>query len=219
MPGCTAGYFGKLPGRGDFLRQNLPAAFLGPWEDWLQAGLRCASTRWPADWKSRLLAAPVWHFHVTAGLCGPSPAVGLLVPSRDRVGRAYPLTLAWVGVRAKPLEEIDRALAALHGPLSELFQAGGLPEALDRLLASVSVPLSSAAVDRAAEGPPRGSDRCDAGGGFPHVGAGQSCWWTRQHLMMAQGLPSMTLTADLLCSAPSETLLAGPSPSLDRGAG
>ena len=219
MPGCTAGYFGKLPGRGDFLRQGLPAAFLGPWEGWLQAGLRCASARWPADWKPRLLAAPVWHFHVTAGLCGPKPAAGLLVPSRDRIGRAYPLTLAWVGALAETLEEIDRALAALHGPLSDLFRAGGLPETLDRLLASVSAPLSTAVADPAADGPLRGSDRCDSGVGFPQVGAGQSYWWTSQHLLVAQGLPSLTVTADLLCSEPSEALFAGTGPPLDRGAG
>lgn len=224
MSSCAAGYFGKLPTRGDFLRQGLPAAFLGPWETWLQAGLRCAATRWPADWKSWLLAAPICHFHLAAGLCGPSPAAGLLVPSRDRVGRAFPLTLAWVGPLAETLEEIDRALGALHGPLAALFQAGGAPDALDDLLASASVPLpNSAAIPTGRALLPgdyrRDDGRRDDGGDFPQIGAGQSHWWTTRHLLVATALPPAMATADLLCPKPSETALAGSGLPNDRGAG
>lgn len=204
MSGCAAGYFGKLPSRGDFLRQGLPASFFGPWETWLQAGLRCAVVRWPAEWKSRFLTMPVCHFHLVAGLCGPEPAFGLLVPSRDRVGRAFPLTLAWVGGDARSLEEVDRALAALHSPLAALFRAGGFPDDLDCLLASVSGALGTVAADPTAAVGDRGPGwhPREDGGGLPRIGAGQSHWWTPRYLLVAEALPSAGTTADLLCPVP-----------------
>ena len=37
---------------------------------------------------------PGWRFHLLPGVCGEAAAVGVLLPSRDSVGRRFPVTLA-----------------------------------------------------------------------------------------------------------------------------
>ena len=49
-----------------------------------------------ARWLPAFLDAPVWRFALPPGACGDGAALGLLMPSVDRVGRYFPLTLAAV---------------------------------------------------------------------------------------------------------------------------
>ena len=44
-------------------------------------------------WLDLYLTSPAWRFVCAAGACGPAPVIGLMVPSVDRVGRYFPLTL------------------------------------------------------------------------------------------------------------------------------
>ena len=90
------GFHGKLPSCGDFVRDGLPQSFTEPWEAWLQSCLASGRRSLGADWTMCWLAAPVWRFVLPAGLCGPLAAVGTWVPSVDRVGRDFPLTVAAV---------------------------------------------------------------------------------------------------------------------------
>ena len=39
------------------------------------------------------MSAPIWRFTLSAGLAGPDAMLGVLMPSMDRVGREFPLTL------------------------------------------------------------------------------------------------------------------------------
>ena len=39
------------------------------------------------------MSAPIWRFTLSPGLAGPSAMLGALMPSVDRVGRMFPLTL------------------------------------------------------------------------------------------------------------------------------
>lgn len=39
------------------------------------------------------MSVPIWRFCLTAGLAGPDRIIGILMPSVDRVGRRFPLTL------------------------------------------------------------------------------------------------------------------------------
>jgi type VI secretion system protein ImpM len=43
---------------------------------------------------SLYLSGPVWRFILSGGLCDEQPWCGLLMPSVDRVGRYFPLTIA-----------------------------------------------------------------------------------------------------------------------------
>ncbi len=90
------GLFGKLPSRGDFVTRGLPRSFLDPWEAWVTQALAASRALLGDAWMEAWMTAPVWRFSLPAGACGPAPVLGLMLPSVDRVGRAYPLTVAVV---------------------------------------------------------------------------------------------------------------------------
>lgn len=108
----AVGLFGKLPARGDFVCLGLPRDFVAPWDEWLSGVVAGSRQRMGADWLPAWLEAPVWRFDLPAGLCGRSAVLGLLIPSLDRVGRYFPLTLAAVlSDRSAPAHrEADRWL-------------------------------------------------------------------------------------------------------------
>jgi serine/threonine-protein phosphatase Stp1 len=88
------GVYGKLPSYGDFVRRELPASFVNPWDAWLQAGLAGAREALGLSFEAMWAAAPAWRFRLPAGACGPAPVAGVMVVSRDSVGRSFPLTVA-----------------------------------------------------------------------------------------------------------------------------
>jgi type VI secretion system protein ImpM len=90
----AVGLFGKLPARGDFVRGGLPGSFVAPWDDWLRHVLAMSQERLGPAWLPAWLEAPVWRFLIAPGLCGPHGVLGVMLPSVDRVGRYFPLTLA-----------------------------------------------------------------------------------------------------------------------------
>jgi type VI secretion system protein ImpM len=92
--GANFGAFGKIPSLGDFFQKELPRSFIDPWDTWLQGGISSARSQLGEDWDSRYLTAPIWRFSLPANQSGPQAISGVLVPSIDRVGRHFPLTLA-----------------------------------------------------------------------------------------------------------------------------
>jgi type VI secretion system protein ImpM len=88
------GWFGKLPNLGDFASRRLPASFIGPWDAWLQAGLTAAREELGARWLDVYLVAPVRRFCVAPSVIDAQAWTGILMPSVDRVGRHFPLTIA-----------------------------------------------------------------------------------------------------------------------------
>ena len=93
-PHSAAGFFGKFPSHGDFVARRLPAGFLQPWDAWLQAGLADSLDRLGDAWLPTYLNSPIWRFALCVGVCGPQAWGGVLMPSVDRVGRYFPLTIA-----------------------------------------------------------------------------------------------------------------------------
>lgn len=87
------GFFGKLPSHGDFLRRRVSDAFVGVWDAWLQECIATSRAALGDRWLDVYLTSPAWRFGCAAGVCGPAPLVGVMVPSVDRVGRYFPLTL------------------------------------------------------------------------------------------------------------------------------
>jgi type VI secretion system protein ImpM len=88
------GLYGKLPARGDFLSRRLDADFVAAWDEWLQGVMRESREVLGERWLECFLSAPVWRFALPAGMVSDAGWVGLLVPSVDRVGRYFPLTVA-----------------------------------------------------------------------------------------------------------------------------
>jgi len=87
------GFYGKLPSHGDFLRRRVSDAFVGVWDSWLQDCIAASRLALGDRWLDVYLTSPSWRFACAAGACGPAPVIGIMVPSVDRVGRYFPLTL------------------------------------------------------------------------------------------------------------------------------
>lgn len=84
------GWYGKLPVTGDFLQRRLPEPIVASWSNWFQQGL----THWHHHTGAstlEFLRAPVWNFVLPATPAAQRIQMGCLLPSRDRVGRAWPL--------------------------------------------------------------------------------------------------------------------------------
>lgn len=109
----TVGFFGKVPALGDFVSRRLPRQFIEPWDQWMQASMRASQEMLGDSWMSLFLVSPIWRFALSPGICGTSAWAGVVMPSVDRVGRYYPLTLA---------QAIDKdVIARLFLPDSDWF--------------------------------------------------------------------------------------------------
>lgn len=225
-PGAaTPGWYGKLPALGDFASRRLPAEFIQPWDEWLQAGIQHTRVSLGEGWLDCYLTTPIWRFALLPGLIGPGGWAGVLMPSVDRVGRQFPLTLAvalpshaavahavlggadwFAGLEEAALamldvsreaEDLDRALEALP------FSAPAVPD-LDGPAAAMRRLPSAEAFETVA--------RTEALRQWANDGGWTALWWTRGRvddhpLMLASpALPAGDQFARLLQSR------AGPAP-------
>ena len=87
------GAFGKIPTIGDFFRLNTPPGFVSVWDDWVQRIMLSAQTALGSEWDAHYMSAPIWRFSLSAELAGSRKVIGVFMPSVDRVGRRFPLTL------------------------------------------------------------------------------------------------------------------------------
>lgn len=110
------GFYGKLPCRGDFLQRRVPQDFVDIWDAWLQQWLHETRERLQDAWLDSYLTGPVWRFVLSSGVCGSGAYAGILVPSVDRVGRYFPLTVT------AQLQSDDGLLAIACGS-PRLFEA------------------------------------------------------------------------------------------------
>ena len=94
MDSKESGFYGKISARGDFVSRRLPQEFITPWDGWLQSAISASKEQLAGEWLDIYLTSPIWRFVLSAGICGSSSWVGVLMPSVDRVGRYFPLTLA-----------------------------------------------------------------------------------------------------------------------------
>ncbi len=146
MPG--GGFYGKLPSEGDFVTRRLPWEFTSAWDDWLQQGMHASRNALGAGWLELYLSAPIWRFQVAPGVCGPIGWRGLFFASVDRVGRYFPLTLAFADATAPALASLsadaDAWIALEDAALAGL--APTLPIAdFDRMTEGLALPPAAAA--------------------------------------------------------------------------
>jgi type VI secretion system protein ImpM len=86
-------YYGKLPAKGDFVTRRFSRAFIKGWDDWLQDAILSSREALGSQWLEVYLTSPIWRFALEAGCCGPLTVAGVLMPSVDKVGRYFPLTI------------------------------------------------------------------------------------------------------------------------------
>jgi type VI secretion system protein ImpM len=153
--GAVPGWYGKLPTLGDFVSRRLPTDFIRIWDAWLQDVLEASRASLGPAWLDCYLTTPIWRFVILPEVIGPSAWAGVLMPSVDRVGRHFPLTVAvalpsYASVAYAVFEGTDWFGGVEEAALSALDPTRG-PDDLDRSLAD------SAFV------PPRGGNVEDAG--------------------------------------------------------
>ena len=142
------GFYGKLPSEGDFVTRRLPWEFTSVWDDWLQQGMQASREALGARWLELYLSAPIWRFQFAPGVCGPVGWRGLFFASVDRVGRYFPLTLAFPDTGATALAalsaEPEAWLAIEDAALAGLTPA--LPIAdFDRMMEALVLPTGAPA--------------------------------------------------------------------------
>ena len=143
---AVAGWYGKLPALGDFASRRLPPSFIGVWDPWLQRGLAASRATLGERWLEVYLNGPVWRFALLPGLCGETGWLGTMLPSVDRVGRHFPLTLALeVPTAAHVLAALTGAadwFAALDQAALACLDIRCLPEHLEARLAALAFPVA-----------------------------------------------------------------------------
>jgi type VI secretion system protein ImpM len=190
------GFYGKAVTRGDFLSRRLPAGFAAAWDGWLQTMLSAAHAKLGEAWRDAFVTMPVWHFALGSGIAGPTAALGVLIPSVDRVGRYFPFTImgfcAPAGLATVPwTASAERlALAALEDDFD--------PETLDAALSTLGPPCSPAS----AALPPLGWSA--ASETRPAPAMRESLWWCRgtaripAAMLRTENLPNATEAAWLI---------------------
>jgi type VI secretion system protein ImpM len=157
MSGATVGFFGKLPSHGDFIERRVGSAFRDLWDDWMQRCIVESQQELAGRWLDCYLTSPMWRFYLGDGVAGAASYAGILLPSVDRVGRYFPLTVVVelpIGIPAAEFaqvstgwfEEIERlCVDALQNPEFDLaaFDAA-LATSADKLSGVDSLPASRA---------------------------------------------------------------------------
>jgi len=90
---CITGIFGKLPAHGDFIQRNLPSDFVSVWDEWLQHYIAGSQEQIGENWLDIYLTSPIWRFMLSDGAADSSSWVGIMLPSVDKIGRYFPLSI------------------------------------------------------------------------------------------------------------------------------
>jgi len=146
-----AGIFGKLPTHGDFVTRSLPVGFIEPWDLWLQHAISDSRDQLCDDWLEIYLTSPIWRFVLSPSVVNQSAWAGMLMPSVDRVGRYFPLTLA---APLRPNDTVIRAMTdendwfnAAEALLLSCLEPEFDMEGFDKRLVRLGVPSSVSAED------------------------------------------------------------------------
>ncbi|AUH64932.1 type VI secretion system-associated protein TagF [Paracoccus zhejiangensis] len=221
---AAPGIYGKHPGFGDFISADLPELAdreLVPWMTGLLAETRKGLGE---DWE------PVWdvalplRFWIGGAIWGGPHLKGVARPSRDRVGRRFPLIAVAETADAPPVQHPDQDFyqvteAALAG---EVTSASALREQLAAHLgdATGAVDVAPAATFWAANpaldvadllGQIEATDR-------QRAAAARSYWWTgategrASAVLACDGLPRAGELAWLLAGVPAEARVGTETP-------
>ena len=85
----TIGLYGKLPGRGDFVRHGWDDATVGALDTWLADGLESWRPEDDEIFAADFASVPLYTFYLPPGWVGDAALHGVLSPSVDRVGRYF----------------------------------------------------------------------------------------------------------------------------------
>jgi type VI secretion system protein ImpM len=87
------GFFGKLPGYGDFVQRNVNPAIIDYWDNWLTQSIDASQYLLGDGWKETFFNSPIWRFHIQGNVVVADAISGLIMPSVDSAGRCYPFVV------------------------------------------------------------------------------------------------------------------------------
>ena len=230
----SAGLFGKLPAKRDFIGMNASRRFLEAWEPWLQAGVATSKQMLGDAWIDTYNRAPIWRYWLGADFCGEA-MIGAFMPSVDGVGRSFPLAV-FVGegdasLAPPELEPNDAWFAAAEAVLLEALEPGATLELIAEKVGALPLPAleprrtKDDGLEDLAEG---GVLARDVGSevssaflaarrfGRRRAFASQTFWWTigggdfPSLALMEVGLPPAVRFADMLTGAFSDRAAVAP---------
>lgn len=105
---AAAGFFGKLPGAGDFVQRRLPSAFVETWDGHFERAVDTSRRMLGDAWQHAYRSSPPWRFLLSPGVCTPAAWVGVMGAAGDRVGRSFPMVIA------TPLDDPSLAMEVLR---------------------------------------------------------------------------------------------------------
>ncbi|MEM6486929.1 MAG: type VI secretion system-associated protein TagF [Pseudomonadota bacterium] len=207
------GYYGKLPGWGDFISHSLTATVIDPLDHWLQGMIMASRADLGRRWEDAYYTAPLWRFALPAGLCGSAPFAGVLMPSVDRVGRQFPFCIG-ATVAAPDAASAHRAMAPLWPTLEDtalaMLDDGATRDWLDGRIDALSAPSTPAPLvtrrrakavlaisDHGAIGDALSADWV-AAAGYADPAVWSCLWQGGERLMVCDGWPSDADAATLL---------------------
>jgi len=231
----SAGLFGKLPAKRDFIGMNASRRFLEAWEPWLQAGVATSKQMLGDAWIETYNLAPIWRYWLGADFCGEA-MIGAFMPSVDGVGRSFPLAV-FVGegdasLAPPELEPNDAWFAAAEAVLLDALEPGATLELIAEKVGALPLPALEPrrtrddGLEDLAEG---GVLARDIGSevssaflaarrfGRRRAFASQTFWWTigggdfPSLALMEVGLPPAVRFADMLTGAFSDRAAVAPA--------
>ncbi|UHS59428.1 type VI secretion system-associated protein TagF [Agrobacterium vaccinii] len=87
------GFYGKIPSHGDFISEGMDRELIASLDAWIRTGMHACADIFAGRWDSIFTTCPPMRFIIERGIWGRSAYVGVLLPSKDRVGRKYPLVI------------------------------------------------------------------------------------------------------------------------------
>lgn len=152
---ASVGFFGKLPGAGDFVQRRLPGDFVERWDRHFEHAVAASRERLGASWQERWFASPAWRFVLAPGVCGESAWAGVMAPAADRVGRCFPMVMAAPlgndpAACTRTLREAQRWFDVLEVAHAEARRQGWGADAFDARLVALPGPQGVTRSDPAA---------------------------------------------------------------------
>jgi type VI secretion system protein ImpM len=221
----SAGFFGKLPAKRDFVASGVSRPFLVLWEPWLGAGLATSRQMLGESWPEAYNRVPIWRFWLGAQFAREA-TLGALMACVDGVGRPFPLAIVTGeddGLLPPPEIEANDAwfAAAEHALLSALAPETSF-EAFAAAVAALPAPAAQprieeiSGVEQLSEGLVlvRGAAaeaalafRAARRFGHRSAFAGQTFWWTvggegfEALALACVGMPPPAVFTDMLTGA------------------
>lgn len=147
MSPTGAGFFGKLPGAGDFVQRRLPSPFVEAWDQHFERAVNESKLALGDAWQHAYRSSPVWRFLLSPGVCTNVAWSGVMGPANDRVGRSFPMVittpLADPADASRVLCDGEAWFAAIeHVHTTAQSEALGV-EAFDAQLLALTVPMTA----------------------------------------------------------------------------